>query len=171
MKYSFRQNSAVLSVVRAAGPRPGAGAGREGRNVGEVSSGGWCPGSPDQLTGPARSGEAPASPEPPDRRACQSWPRAHHLGHRPRWQLHRGCRHAVPGRRAYGCRSATAGFRGQSRPQQVQAEGGMSGVMASRTRPSAVRARRCSSSSGTVIWCFSRMARKRGSSAAMSSRI
>jgi len=43
--------------------------------------------------------------------------------------------------------------------------------MASRTRLSAVRARRCSSSSGTANPCFSRIARKWGNSAWRSSRI
>jgi hypothetical protein len=49
----------------------------------------------------------------------------------------------------------------QSRPQHVQPESGLSGVMASRTRPSAVSARRCSSSSGTATPCFSRIGARR----------
>ena len=43
----------------------------------------------------------------------------------------------------------------KSKPQTVQLEGGRSGVKASRTRPSAARARRCSSSLGTASPCFS----------------
>jgi hypothetical protein len=60
---------------------------------------------------------------------------------------------------------------GQSRPHDVQVDGGPTGVNASSTLSSSVSARSCSSPVGTLSPCFSRIARKRGSSAARSSRI
>ncbi len=71
-------------------------------------------------------------------------------------------------------------FGSQSRPHHVQLEGGLPGVIASRTRPSSVTARRCSSSpvrhrlygiACTATPCFPRITQERGSSAARSSRI
>ena len=55
--------------------------------------------------------------------------------------------------------------------RSVQVERGPLGVMASRTRPSASSSAANWSSPGTARPCFSRMARKRASSARMSSRI
>ena len=59
----------------------------------------------------------------------------------------------------------------QSRPQATHVEGGPSGTMANRTRPSSVSDRRSSVSLGRANPYFCLMARKRGSSAATSSRI
>jgi hypothetical protein len=74
----------------------------------------------------------------------------------------------MPGRRPA---DPTRRLRSSRSPTRSTWTGGPSGVMANRTRPSAISDSRCSSSLSGFMPYFSRMARKRDSWAAVSSRI